>query len=74
MRNIVPNKKQKLSLAAKYKLYLSKLSVPKDKLSNKNNLMDDLNTTDKTMMKEIRSYAAALSIERAKHPLSPHSL
>jgi len=74
MRNIVPNKKQKLSLAAKYRLYLNKLPVPKDKLSNTYTLMDDLNTTSKAMMKEIRSYAAALSIERAKQALSSHSL
>lgn len=66
MRNIEPIKKQTSSMAKKYKLYLSKLPTPKDKLSNKYNLLDDLNIADKALMKEIRSYTSELLIGRSK--------
>jgi hypothetical protein len=66
VRNIVPNKKQKLSLEQKYKLYLSKLPLSKGSLSNKYNLLDDLNSTDKVMMNELRISMIALSVERKR--------
>jgi hypothetical protein len=56
MHNINLPKKQKLSLVQKYKLYLSKGPKPKDKLSNKYNLLDDLNVKDEAMMEKLRSY------------------
>ena len=55
MRNIVPNTKQKL-LTKKYRQYLSELPVPTDKLHNKHNIFDDLNTADKAMMNKARRY------------------
>jgi len=54
MYGIVPNKKQKLSLAYKYRQYLSEQPEPPDKLHNKSNIFDDLNTTDKAIMKKAR--------------------
>lgn len=56
MSVIVPNKKQTLSLAHKYKLYLSKWPKSKDKLSNKHNIFADLNAIDKAMMRDIKKY------------------
>lgn len=56
MKSIVPNKKQKLSLAEKYRQYLRVMLEPSDKLHNKYNIFDDLNTTDKAMMKEARLF------------------
>lgn len=56
MHGITPNMKQKLSLAAKYRQYLSELPEPLDKLHNKSNIFDDLNTTDKAMMKEAKLF------------------
>lgn len=53
---IAPNKKQKLSLAEKYRRYLSEQSEPSDKLHNKSNIFDDLNTNDKAMMKKAKLY------------------
>lgn len=58
MRNIVPNKKQKLLLAEKYRKYLSEGPKPTDKLHNKYNIFDDLNSIDKVMMKEAKIYIA----------------
>lgn len=55
MRNFVPNAKQKLSLE-KYQHYLSEEPEPTDKLHNKRNMFDDLNSSDKTIMKEVRIY------------------
>ncbi|GEM_PF-2866485 len=52
MRGIIPNKKQKLSLAKKYRQYLRGMHEPSDKLHNKYNIFDDLNTADKAMTKE----------------------
>lgn len=45
MHDITPNMKQKLSLVAKYRQYLSEQPEPIDKLHNKSNIFDDLNTT-----------------------------
>jgi hypothetical protein len=56
MQNINKPKKQKLSLIQKYKLYLSKGPRSEDKLSNKYNLLDDLNVKDEAMMAKLRSY------------------
>lgn len=74
MPSIEPIKKQTLSMAKKYKLYLSKLPAPKDKIFNKYNLMDNLNITDKAMMNEIISYVAALPIERPRQAQSLQNL
>ena len=56
MHGIVPNKKQKLSLAKKYRQYLRGMPEPSDKLSNKYNIFDDSNTSDKAMMKEAKLF------------------
>lgn len=56
MRNIVPNKKQTLSKREKYRQYLSEQPEPLDKLHNKSNIFDDLNTTDSAMMKEAKLF------------------
>ena len=56
MENTAPNKKQKISLADKYALYLNEGPKPGNKLSNKYNLFDDLNIRDNTMMKDARDY------------------
>lgn len=56
MRNIVPNKKQTLSVREKYRQYLSEQPEPSDKLHNKSNIFDDLNTTDNAMMKETKLF------------------
>lgn len=57
MRIIASHKKQKrLSLAQKYKLYLNERPESKEKLSNTYNLFDDLDTANKTMMREAKSY------------------
>ncbi len=56
MKSIVPNKKQKLSLAKKYRQYLRGMSEPSAKLHNKYNIFDDLNTIDKAMMQEARLF------------------
>jgi hypothetical protein len=66
MNIIAPNKKQKNSLADKYRQYITEQPEPLDKLHNKSNIFDDLNSTDKGIMKEAklfihRSYGAGKS-------------
>jgi len=56
MINIAPNKKQKLSLAEKYRQYLKIRPEPTEELRNKYNLFDDLNSTDEAVMKEAKLY------------------
>lgn len=56
MHGIAPNMKQKLSLAKKYRQYLSELPGPSDKLHNKYNLFDDVNSVDKALMKEAKLF------------------
>lgn len=56
MDNIVPIKKQKLSMKQKYSLYLSEGPKSKDKLSNEYNLFDDLNSNDSAMTENVRNY------------------
>ena len=56
MNIIAPNKKQKISLAKQYRQYLSEQPEPLDKLHNKSNIFDDLNTTDNAMMKEAKLF------------------
>ncbi len=58
MYNIVPNKKQKLQ-AEKYQLYLDERTAPIDKLSNRYNLFDDLDSKDKVMMDETQNFILA---------------
>lgn len=53
---IASHNKQKLSLAEKYGQYLSERPEPSDKPHNKYNIFDDLNSTDKAIMKEARLY------------------
>jgi hypothetical protein len=53
---IAPNKKQKLSLAQKYRQYLGEQPEPSDRSHNKSNIFDDLNTADKAMMKKAKLY------------------
>lgn len=56
MHDITPKMKQKLSLEKKYRQYLGEQPEPLDKLHNKSNIFDDLNTTDKAMMREAKLY------------------
>ena len=56
MCNIVPNKEQTLSTREKYRQYLSEQPEPSDKLHNKSNIFDDLNSADKVLMNEARFY------------------
>lgn len=56
MHCIASNMKQKLSLAEKYRQYLKGMPEPSDKPHNKYNIFDDLNTTDKAMMKQAELY------------------
>jgi hypothetical protein len=66
MRNIEPIKKQTLSSREKYRQYLSEQSEPSDKLHNKSNIFDDLNSVDKAMMKEAKLYLHRSNIESNK--------
>ena len=56
MHSIVPIKKQTLSMAEKYHQYLTKRPEPTDKLRNKYNLFDNLNSADEAMVKATRLY------------------
>ena len=56
MTIITPNKQIKTTLNEKYRQFL--LGGPKaiSKLSNPYNLLDDLNSTDKNMIKGLKAY------------------
>lgn len=56
MKIIAPNKKQKLALAEKYRRHLGGMPEPSDKLHNKYNLFDDLNSADQAITKEAKLY------------------
>ncbi|CAN5662880.1 hypothetical protein BH23PAT1_BH23PAT1_3880 [soil metagenome] len=53
---IIPINIKKLSLNQKYKQYLNDSPKSIMKLSNTNNLFDDLNSTDKQMIKDSKIF------------------
>jgi hypothetical protein len=47
---------KKLTPTRRYKAYIASRPEPRDKLSNQYNLLDDLNSTDKEMMKAVKAF------------------
>ncbi|HSX47541.1 MAG TPA: hypothetical protein VLF63_02085 [Patescibacteria group bacterium] len=62
MSSILLNKKQKLSFTNRYGLYLSQGPKPKNKLSNRYNLFDDLNSNDLAFVEIARNYIEDVNV------------